>query len=301
MRKRYKLLTIATLLSASVTGFLLAESGPSSLVVGITEGPDPIPRVIWEPNGRIYPGAILGEGRSDGRPDVSLDPAGNPVVAWSYKDGEDTDVALLRWLGEGWSPVDFVTSGSAVELDPRAFVSFGGIQHVVWWLDSPSERVFYVQGQPPRGFGYPELVGREGRRPSVAVLGAAVLVAYERSSAGGSQEIVLASRDALGGFTVQTLFEVEREEPLDVVLHAAGDQLWMDWKSSESEMAFSERVDGVWSTPILVPWADTSWAGSEELRSAIRKLVLAGASGGAGSGGSGTSLGRGRPRNLRNR
>ena len=46
------------------------------LVLGVIEGPDPIPQIIWEPVRDIDPVLILnaeGAGRGDGRPDIVID------------------------------------------------------------------------------------------------------------------------------------------------------------------------------------------------------------------------------------
>jgi hypothetical protein len=100
-------------------------------------------------------------------------------------------------------------------------------------------------------------------------------VAYERDSSPGHQEIVLATRGIIGAFSHETLFEIERTDPLDVVLHVEDGLLWMDWKASANEMAYSKKIGGVWTQPTAVPWEDQSWAGAEAARRLIRGLVLA--------------------------
>lgn len=249
------------------------ENHQKVLIAGITEGPDPIPQIIWVPLDHVYPPIDLPQGRCDGRPDVTKGPAGHPVVTWAYKLRSDSDVALLRWDGSAWAPVEFVVATSANEIDPRAFTSLSGQIHVVFWVPGSPERVYYAQGRPG-AFGNPRTVASGARRPSVTQWGGSVLVAFERDLGPGRQQIAVASASLGGSFVETPLFEVERSEPLDVVLHQEGGQLWMDWKSAAAEMAYSKNAKGLWSEPVAVPWNDPTWAGSEDVRKTIRDLVL---------------------------
>ena len=66
------------------------------IILGVIEGPDPIPQVIWEPVRDIDPDLVLnadGALRGDGRPDVAMDPeTGWPHVVWAYFTGPDFDI-----------------------------------------------------------------------------------------------------------------------------------------------------------------------------------------------------------------
>jgi hypothetical protein len=270
MSRGVRLLAALWLASAALPLF----GGPTVVVVGITEGPDPIPRVIWGPADRVYPAPSLAPGRSDGRPDISFDPAGRPVVAWSYRSSAGEDVALLRWSGTAWGPVQLVTSGAAVERDPRAFAGPGDVAHVVWWVQDTPDRVFYLQSGGG-GFGSVQLAATDARRPSVALAGTEVLLAYERTISAARQQIVLATRGPLGGFRTTPLFEVAHAGPVDVVLHFEDGRLWMDWKASPTAMAWSEYGGTTWSAPATLPWDDPSWSGTEDVRQEIREIVLA--------------------------
>jgi len=52
--------------------------------------------------------------------------------------------------------------------------------------------------------------------------------------------------------------------------------LWVDWKHSETEYAYSEQVDGEWMPPVFLPWTDDSWVRAEEARKAIRTIIETG-------------------------
>ncbi len=267
---------ILLLLLPALAGSPLAAGAPPAddqhvLVVAITEGPDPIPQIIWAAPDGIWPPIAVDPGRADGRPHIAHDGSG-PVVVWAYRSGGDHDVALLRWTGAAWAPLEIVAGGPANEIDPRAFVTSSGLIHAVWWVPHPTPVVQYAQGRPGT-FGYRQSVAIAARRPSVVQWLGSVLVAFERDAAAG-QQIVLATRGGVGGFTQSPLFQVARTEPLDVVLHAEGGVLWMDWKASDTEMAYSIAAGATWSSPVTVPWHDPSWAGTEEVRATIRQIVL---------------------------
>jgi hypothetical protein len=249
------------------------ESDDGVLVAGITEGPDPIPQVIWADADSLYPSMDIPSGRSDGRPDVTEDRDGNPVVTWAYRNGADHDVALLVWGGRSWNPIEFVTSGSANEIDPRTFVDSAGQFDVVWWVPGAVDTVFHVRGTPA-SFGHPRAVAVGGRRPSVASFGGTTLLAYERDAKAGTQEIVLVSEGTGGAYVSRPLFVVEHAGPLDVALHHGDGRLWMDWRASGTSMAYSTSTNGSWSTPTAVPLADPTWSGTQQTRTLIRQLVL---------------------------
>ena len=63
-----------------------SPSGVSMMILGIIEGPDPIPQILWEPVRDVDPNLYLnpeGAARGDGRPAVATDPVtGWPHVVW---------------------------------------------------------------------------------------------------------------------------------------------------------------------------------------------------------------------------
>jgi len=256
--------------AAALVGTALAASGASVLVLGITEGPDPVPQVLWVPAGAL---GQVDPAVDDGCPDLAfLGP--QLTVVWSTLDGLDYDIALARWNGKAWDPEQALATGGGNERDPRAFVDAGGTR-VTWWVaEDESVRLVRSQGL---GFGAPEFVtapGVTGRRPSVAVWAADELVSWERA-AGVGQQIVLARREPGGTFAAQVLFDVARTKPLDAKLHVEQGRLWIDWKQSDTQFAYSERKGSQWTAPLAVPWNDPSWAGEERTRAFIRGLVLA--------------------------
>lgn len=252
-------------------GAIAALGATNVLVLAITEGPDPVAQILW------LPASLVGQVdplKDDGRPDVAY--AGSQItVVWATLVAGGYDIALDRWSGSKWEPKQMLTVGGPNEVDPRVSVD-GAATRVVWWLGA-SEAVQLLTSQGPT-WGAPEYVtppGATGRRPSVALAGTAELVSFERGAAGQVQQIVLATRETGGTFVEQVLFSVLRTKPLDAKLHVEKGHLWIEWKHSDSQFAFSERIGGSWSAPVTVAWSDPTWAGEERTRAFIRGQVLA--------------------------
>ena len=257
-----------------------SPTGVRMIILGIIEGPDPIPQVLWEPVRDVDPELYLnpeGAARGDGRPDVAMDPqTAWPHVVWAWNNGTDHDIAYSRWTADGWSETEFLTSGTSNEIDPRVFVDQETI-YVVWWEDQ-SNKVWLVTRLRAGEWEISELVShtlQTGRRPSVISWGGTVLVAAENDDGQGGTEILVATRQAQGAYATETVGSVSQSDALDVVLHAGHGKLWMDWRHSGEEFAYLEFDDAAWGTPVTVPWIDDSWIKLEEVRLCIRNFVLA--------------------------
>jgi hypothetical protein len=259
------------LLAALLGGVLVASGSSHVLVLNMIEGPDPIPQVLWLPSSLF---GLIDPQADDARPDVSYG-VNAVTVVWSKLKSGSFDVALSRWNGSQWEPVQYLTNTAGNDLDARVSVD-GSVTRVVWWVGG-TEAVQLLTSQGS-GWGAAEFVtapGATGRRPSVALWAGAELVSYERDPTGSGQQIVLAQRDPGGVFSEQVLFNVTRTKPLDAKLHSEQGHLWIDWKHSDSQFAYSERIAGTWTAPETVAWNDASWNGEERARAFIRGQVLA--------------------------
>lgn len=253
----HKLRLIALALAVVALG---AAPRAGFIVLGITEGPDPIDIVlgragIQQPQ-PINPG---GDARGDGRLDLALDPTTRlPVGVWAWNNGPDADVAYRAWLGETWGPVEFVTSSPLDEVDPRVDVDAAGGLHVVWWVDEAQGKVLYAHRAPgARAWSAPQWIVSAGRRPAVLALDGAVLVAFERRVPQRGAQIWLHTRPVGGGpGTTELLVETGHDGDLDAMLHRAGDRVWMDWRHSATLYGYSELVSGTWQAPNgELPWS----------------------------------------------
>lgn len=275
---------LTLVLLAATAGALRAEvsADPTAtevcvLVLGIIEGPDPIPQGIWEPVRDVDPVLFLnpdGAGRRDGRPDIAMDPVtGWPHVVWAYNNGFDHDIAYSRWDGDGWLATEFLTSTAADDVDPRIHVD-GDAIYVVWWEEN-AQSVWLVKRLRLSSWEVPERVNEEpGMRPSVATWGGTVLVVAEAESGQGGRDIVLSTRVGQGEFESEIVGGTPEDLALDVVLHVERGRLWMDWKRAGTEFAYSEFAGETWTPTATVPWTDHSWIAVEEARQRIRNLVL---------------------------
>lgn len=257
-----------------------SPTGVRVMILGIIEGPDPIPQIIWEPVRDVDPELFLnpeGAPRGDGRPAVAMDPVtGWPHVVWAWNNGTDHDIAYSQWTGSGWDNTQLLTSSLSNEIDPRIYVD-EGTSYVVWW-DDASSKVWLVSRPRDGYWGIPEPVSQSfqtGKRPSVVSWGGSILVAAEDDDGQGGKEILVSIRQALGGYTTAVVGSVPQAGDLDVVLHSEQGKLWMDWRHSGVEFAYSVFDDGAWGTAVTVPWTDDSWIRREEVRLLIRDQVIA--------------------------
>ena len=76
-------------------------------------------------------------------------------------------------------------------------------------------------------------------------------------------------------YVTETVGSVSQTDALNVVLHADQGKLWMDWRHSDEEFAYSEFDDDAWSSTVAIPWTDDSWLKLEEVRLCIRSVVFA--------------------------
>ena len=254
------------------------------LLAEITEGPDPIPSAIWGPVRDVDPVFFLntsGAGRGDGPPDIARHPdTGMPHVVWAYStdgEGDEHDIAYSRWTGQRWTGTQFLTTDAELdERDPRIFIDETGI-YVVWWESENHTLWLTSLLSGSSGWDPPEEILTPvdfASRPSVAHGGGPVLIAYENQGAQGAQ-ILLATRQGPASYSSEIVVVTAESAQLNVLLHAEGGKLWMDWRASSSEYAYSEFVQGSWTSATAVPWADNSWIRQEEIRRIIRGLVLA--------------------------
>ncbi len=256
-----------------------------TIILGtIIEGPDPVG--IWIQYRPVGANQVLnpsGDARGDGRPDIVFKTVvddGDPVGTWAYNAGTDHDIAFSEWDGTAWTAIEFLTSSTSDEVDPRVFVDIDGTVHVAWWV-AGTEKV-YVATRPAGTTMWdpPVLVtgGSEtGRRPSVSVFAGELKVTYERtSSVGGmAQDVVVATKQGNGSFVLELVGSTVRTDPLDIMAHVADGHLWLDWKHEASEFGCAEYVGSSWTAIVPEPWPDPSWVGVEEVRKMIRKEVLA--------------------------
>jgi hypothetical protein len=264
--------------SPAEVSLVYGPEGVGVLILGIIEGPDPIPQILWEQvRDEADPVLILnpeGAGRGDGRPDVAMDPVtGFPHVVWAYNNGEDSDIAYVYWTGSEWSATQFLTTGIADERDPRIFIDEESIL-VVWW-EPETDAIWLLSRPHAASWEVPEEINSHpGMRPSVIRWGGTVFVASERDNGPAGRQIFLSERLGEGNFDTQLVNSTTADVPLDVELHNQQDHLWMDWRHSPTEFAYSEFNGSFWPPPGTFPWSETSWLMLEQARQTVRGLVL---------------------------
>jgi hypothetical protein len=113
-----------------------------------------------------------------------------------------------------------------------------------------------------------------GRRPSILEREGKILTAYERDARGPGQEVVVATRVSEGVYTTEVVSTTPSQAPLNVILHNEEGVLWVDWRYSDTEYAYSVYTGDDWGPRVTLPWVADSWTRAEEVRQVIRSAVL---------------------------
>ena len=203
------------------------------------------------------------------------DPAG-PHVVWAYNSGPDYDIAYSRWDGSGWTEVEYLSATAVEELDPRIHIDASHV-HVVWW-EPPSGAIRLIRRPLSGDWEMPENVsGHVGMRPTVITWGGSVLVASETIGDLGSKDLLVPVQLDPSNFSTETVGTVSQDEPLNIVLHSTGDgHLWMDWRHSSTQFAYSVFGGASWGPPQTISWTSESWLDFEQARLLIRSELLSG-------------------------
>lgn len=271
------LVTILIVLAFSAAQLLWADHEESygeldifDLILGIIENPDPIPQVDWvsltaDPNS---PDAREAGERIDGRPAFEFDRVTeDPFLTWAYDVGTDHDIAFNTWKKNDWNKkIEFVTSSTADEVDPRLYVDSHNHLYVTWWEDDSGSRIMLAK-RSGRRWDMSINIGT-GRRPSVAMWQGDLVVAYERDNALG-QEIVFARSSMGGPFVPEVVAVTTRTTRLDPIVHVRAGVMWIDWREADNVIAYSAYNNGVWKMPMAKAWTDPSWLGELTVRHTI--------------------------------
>jgi hypothetical protein len=287
MKTKSLIATAALLAALLISGALIVNTEASGndsgyniyiLILGIIEDPDPIPTITYKTND-VDDDPLFDAGaglRDDGRPATaySID-SGWPQVTWATSGGDDYDIAFSGWNGTSWSGTEQVTTSPDNELDPRVHIDSFQKTYIVYWVAGSPDKVFLTtrtggalswknQGQ----------VANDARRPSVVTHDEQLLIAFERELADGGQEVMVARIEGEEDVTAESVASTPRSERLDAVIHSSGGLLWVDWKHSDSEFAYSILERTGWSDPVTISWNDKSWVGEETIRQVIKTEVL---------------------------
>lgn len=246
------------------------------LLLSIVENPDPIPMVHWakldiDP---ALPEARTPGDRADGRPDINFDRMSEtPLVTWAFDTGYDYEIAFNRWLGDDWDPkIEFLSSGSEDDLDPRIFVDGHNKISLIWWQDVGPGRVQLIRHDPMRGWTPPVQVAA-GRRPSVAMHTGDTVIAFERERADGMTEIVVGRSGRGAPYIFEVVWTAPTAARLDPVVHSRSGWLWIDWKDGD-RINFRTHQGGSWQAMKSVPWLDRSWIGEATTRHRVELEVV---------------------------
>lgn len=234
------------------------------LILGITEGPDPIEgfaeRYVDLPQGIANPGGVA---RGDGRIDLAFSSAGHHAIAvWAYGTDSGHDIAFREWDGIKWRNQELISADPKVELDPRAFIEADGTIWVTWWVDQGSGKIMVSRRDPvSRSWDGPAAIAGGGRKPSIIVHDGWLLVTFERRDPNRTK-LMLSSQSVTEQQSIEILAETQWiDGSIEPLLHSFEGRLWIDWQHSDTLFGYSEFVDGQWVVPGAdLPWTARSWS-----------------------------------------
>jgi len=231
---------------------------------GLIEGPDPIGRTCLDPT--------QGTKTSNTFPEFGFDPlTGLPFILF----GDAGDIAFQTWSGHGWTPPEYVASGSLAERDPKAFVGADGAILVTWWADGRTPGIFYAaRDSQTQRWSPPVQVTSNGARSSIALVGGRALVVFERSSGRGVVDLIAATETEDGVFTEQIVRRAAGAGELDSRVHHEDGKTWVEWQTAAGGMAWSHLVGGRWTEPRSVGVTDRSFKADKKARDSIRSVVV---------------------------
>ena len=188
---------LVSVLSVGLTtaGNREAETPPCPPIAGIIEGPDPIPS-------RCLDDFVDASEDSD----AAQSPEGDQVVAWADPVGEDHDIALREWTGEGWEATRYLTSELVDEREPNVFLDRDGTLYVAWTRYGDTPQVVFARRDPvSRTWSVDVVVAGNARRPAIVARDGRAVVAFERLVESRKRELVVAVRRIDGGFDMHVV------------------------------------------------------------------------------------------------
>jgi hypothetical protein len=212
-------------------------------------------------------------------PDSKLNPQSASIeIAAPVWSGGNYDVHHVINHGIGVPQVSVVSSDPRDDRGPRIAVSGSGDTWVVWWRDEPVDRVVARRRTYGNGSWSAERVlsdpGTGSRHPSIVHDGTSAWVAFEFDAdqgAGVGVNVITDEPDPIPDCTLLGISSYAGAR--DVLIQAAGGQLWVSWIDAPAVVAWSEydRPSGVWS----VVGYETAADGVAAARYRIRNRVLA--------------------------
>lgn len=279
-------LLTGTLLVGSTLGEvrLVGGGGTQSRLVVYGTPSDPDPHVqTWTVLINTDPSVLnpQGDANGDGSPSFGLslmDVPVPPVFTWARQVAPGNHDPVYSQFVEGaWTTPIPIMTDPGDDLDPRWMQDAGGTIHAVWWragAGAAGGEVLYASRVAGSGsFSAAERVSRLGeaaRAPAILVLPAGeVLVAYETDLAGGTRNIVVASKAAPPSvFQQETVAMSSHPGDATVELRSNADHTWVTWIDAEDCVDHVERVNGTWTS-----LAHESCAGPEDVDRARLRIL----------------------------
>jgi hypothetical protein len=169
-----------------------------------------------------------------------------------------------------------LSSNSANDLDPRIAINPSGNAYVVWWRDTPTDKILFRKRTLATGLWAGEqtvgMPSESNARPRIAIAGGSPWVAYQiqgaRSRSIGAQ-IIADGPEPFRIILATTSFGGD----LDIQIHSVSGHLWVTWVDTSQRVGYAQYD---FDKQFWLPTGYESFASDSiaNARSRIQNLIL---------------------------
>ena len=210
-------------------------------------------------------------------PDSELNPATGNIETVDAPAEEGNLVRHVVDPGKGASHSATTISTHAANA-PRIAIKTAGDTWVVWWRDTPVDRVYLTIHDLQEGTWSPEKVfsepTEESRYPEIVHDASAAWIVYQVDTGSGSEIAGLSIIDDPDPWSTRTIIASSAATgDLDVRIHTEDGHVWTTWVDSTSDVGWSE-YDAVTDSWDLPQYKSYSSSDVDTARDSIHDTVL---------------------------
>lgn len=206
---------------------------------------------------------------------------GEIEIVESILDGSPSEPAYAirhsRDEGQGAATNSTLLGDAGVDdLEPRLAIDSQGKTSVVWWSDHAIPQIYLAQRAADGQWADTAKLSRADESsisPEIVVVRDEPWITYEiRGPLGRGIAVLGIGSESPEPFPDRTLIRwTERQEELDVRIHASPESLWTTWIDSDTDVGWSEYdfATETWSEASFEPYADDA----NQARKIIRERI----------------------------
>jgi hypothetical protein len=199
--------------------------------------------------------------------------SGDPEAVWNAI-GTSDESHEIRWSyldGTEWAPSIALTSDSIDDYDPKLAFDSSGNRKAVWWSDDSYDTIKYSK-KPASGGSWstPDTISSSTENcqyPFLVVHNGTVHFSYERINSSNYRDVLTSIEEDPSPFPQAVVASTQRTDKLETIIHSVDGHLWIDWIDSDSNLGYSEKVNGTWQTAQY-----ESYSGEEDIEDGRQRI-----------------------------